>query len=347
MLPQTKERTFMDVYFGENYWGCQRDRHTGTLGEAVYLEERFMWEGREVRIPAVYVCEEGLVADLCVRIPAEEMESFYKKWKPRTEHLTEEEEMQLSRENPFSWNASISLQINGENAEQESGCGTSWVPPYLKGDEASAREDADELLMEAYGCDCTAGWSFRRCSYRWPEGKQVPLRTLQFHFEKEPVSYAGIHFTTRLSEEKKQVEFWHPVSQKKHVLTVQSQFREEVPAKDLSEMNGRGFEFKKFPTHFLVMEYTVEPELPMDEFCICDCAESDPPVMVRKRAASVSIIGGADGPTSVFFAGKCGDRQEGWKSVSSSVHYEPVEEVEWRIWFQVKSEERKEVKICL
>ena len=95
------------------------------------------------------------------------------------------------------------------------------------------------------------------------------------------------------------------------------------------------------------MEYTVEPELPLGEFCICDCAESDPPVMVRKKAASVAVIGGADGPTSIFFAGKHGEKRENRRSVCSSVHYEPVEEVKWRTWFQVKSEERKEIKICL
>lgn len=337
----------MDVYFDENFWGCQDRRHKGEPGEVIHVEEQFLWEGREVRIPAIYVCEEGLAVDFVTCIPVEEIERFVQKWKPRLEELTEEEEEEAGRENPMSRDMNAFLLINGEPAEMQSGCGASWIPPYLRGDEATKKEDAEELLMEAYGCDCRAGWSFYRWSYRWPDGNRVPLRNLHFTFEKEPVDHAGPHFTTRLGEEKKQVEFLHPVSEKKHVLTVESQEQTVLPARDMSELNRRGMGFKKFPTHFLAMEYTVEPELPEGELWLCDCAESDPPVMMRKKAGAVSSIGGADGPTSIFFAGKHKREKRNWQSVCSSVHYEPVDEVEWRMRFCVKCGKKKEIEIVL
>lgn len=345
----------MDVYFDENYWGCEGGRHTGSLGEPLWLEESFLWDGREVRIPAVYVCEEGLVADICIRVPADQVEGFYAKWKPRLGALSEEEEEQLSEENPLSWKWTVFLRVNEEMTEQESGCGVSWVPPYLRDNEAlegkrvmADKRDAEESLMEAYHCDCTDAWHFCRRSYRWPDGKRAPLKSLCFVFEKEPETYQGIHFFTRLGEEKKQVEFLHPVSGKKHVLTVQHQEQTVLPAEHMSKLSAWGMEFERFPSHLLAMEYTIEPKLPMGELFLCDCAEPDRPVMVKKKAAAaVSVIGGADGPTSIFFAGKHRREQKNWQSVCSSVHYGPVDTVEWRMSFRVKSDEKKEIEITL
>lgn len=338
----------MDVYFGENYWGCEGERHRGSRGEPVFLETEFSLDGRNVRIPAVYVCEEGLAADICVRVPADETERFYKKWRPRLGTLSPEEEEQLSRENPLFLHYNILLRINGEMAEQESRCGVAWIPPYLRGDEATeGRPQTEESLMEAYHCDCTDTWYFSRQFFRWPEGEGAPPKSLCFIFEREPETYQGIHFSTRLGEEKKQVEFLHPVSGKKHVLTVQHQEQTVLPAEHMSELSGWGMEFERFPSHLLVMEYTIEPRLPMGELILCDCAEPDRPVMVKKRAAAVSVIGGADGPTSVFFAGKHRREHKNWQSICSSVHYEPVDTVEWKIRFHVKSGEKKEIEIIL
>ena len=49
----------------------------------------------------------------------------------------------------------------------------------------------------------------------------------------------------------------------------------------------------------------------------------------------------------VFFAFKTRDSREDWDSVHSSVHYKPVEDVEWRMRFRIKSEEKKELEIIL
>lgn len=326
----------MDVYFNENYWGCRRKGKKDIPGEAVYLEEQFEWEGRQIRIPAVYLCEEGLVADFCVHIPAAEVEDFYKKWKQDMGEFTEEEEEMLAGENPLSWNMKETLQINGAWAREERGCGTSWVPLHLQEGEARSTE---EILLDAYGCDPEEGWSFWRKSYGWPEGKRVVLRTLTFSFEKNPEEYGGIHFTTRLGEEKKQVEFFHPVTGKRHVLTIEKQEKEEIPERKSV------FWFEKTPSHFLRMEYTVEPEFPMEELQLQDCARSDAPVMAKKKAGAVSIIGGADGPTSIFLAGKY--KEKNIREAYSALHYEPVEEVEWRMRFHIRRERKRVVEIVL
>lgn len=72
---------------------------------------------------------------------------------------------------------------------------------------------------------------------------------------------------------------------------------------------------------------------------IADCNEGDrprqtPPALGQPSAAScsmvVGIIGGADGP-AVIANGK--NRQGKLHAVCSSLHFEPIEQVEWRIVF--------------
>lgn len=344
----------MDVYFGENFWGCERGRHRGAPGEEIYLEERFLWNGREVRIPSVYVCEKGLVADFCICIPAEETAAFLNRWRPRLSDLSAEEEEQLEWENPMSEDLNVSLSINGEEAESCGGCGVCWYPPYLRGDEAreaagrekemeeAEGEDEEVILMKAYGCSPEESWRFWRMSFGWPAGKRAPVRTLSFAFEKGPDHYAGIHFTVSMGEENRQVEFCHPATGERHVLTVYDLERQTIP-----EKTGKRLKFEKIPVHFLMMNYTVEPGLPEGELTLRDCAESDPPVMkARKGKGGVSVIGGAVGPTAIFFAGKTEERPS-LAAAFSSVHYEPVSRVEWRMVFQVKNPERKRIDISL
>lgn len=348
----------MNVYFDENFWGCGSGPHKEAPGEPVHVDAQLWWEERKVRIPAVYVCEQGLTVDFCVRIPVEDIEYFGQKWMPLADGLTEEE--QLDRENPFSCDWNVLLDINGRRAENRSGCAVSWMPPALRADEARGPETdeaVDEILMESYGCSRRDGWKFFRRSYAWPGGEKEPVRTLDFGFEKNPDYYPGPRFTTRLGEEKKQVEFCHPVSKKRHMLTVRELEQAVLPERDVLEPKLMGMRFEKIPAHFLVIKYTVEPALPEGELRLCDCGKADPPVMSGKRAAGVSVIGGAAGPVSViggaagpvsvFLAGRNRTERQDWQSACSSVHYGPVDRVEWRMDFHVKSREKKKIEIVL
>lgn len=57
--------------------------------------------------------------------------------------------------------------------------------------------------------------------------------------------------------------------------------------------------------------------------------------------AAIGVIGGADGPTAVFV----GAHTPKLHAACSSLHFEPVEDVEWRAVFSEKLMEDKEV--CL
>ena len=140
----------MNVFFDENYWGCRRERTDKTPGNELRIEKEFAWSGRSWRIPAVYICREGIVMDFCVRIPAKEIEAFFRKWKPDAEEagLSEEEQERRERDNPLSGDVCADLWIDGEKADRWSGCGVSFVPPELLGeDEARAGDDIEAQML--------------------------------------------------------------------------------------------------------------------------------------------------------------------------------------------------------
>ena len=59
-------------------------------------------------------------------------------------------------------------------------------------------------------------------------------------------------------------------------------------------------------------------------------------VFTPEQAAAIGIIGGADGPTSLFLAGKWSGEA---RSVMSSLYFEPVEKICWKPNFMEKERE--------
>ena len=53
------------VSFGASFWGRPRGERRGA---EVRLDKAFIWAGKRWRIPAVYVCGKGLVADFLLRV---------------------------------------------------------------------------------------------------------------------------------------------------------------------------------------------------------------------------------------------------------------------------------------
>ncbi len=93
----------------------------------------------------------------------------------------------------------------------------------------------------------------------------------------------------------------------------------------------------EYPKHFSIMSYTLEPELSPREFSIRDCVQNDKPIRKqsgeKSNACSVGIIGGADGPTAIIVSKK---KEAKVHSACSALHFEPVDDVEWKMIYMVK-----------
>lgn len=106
----------------------------------------------------------------------------------------------------------------------------------------------------------------------------------------------------------------------------------------------------EYPNCFLAMTYSVEPEITEQGILLQDCGEGDSPrhkgesAQVHDNpmsATSVGVIGGADGPTAVLVGAHIPELH----AACSSLHFEPVEEVEWRAVFSEKLKEDVEIRL--
>ena len=184
----------MNVYFDDTYWGCLREKDERQPGREIRCNVSFQWEGRMWQIPAVYLCPQGLVADLCCRIERQELTNFYEKWKE-----WEGEEPLLEQEKPFHRNFRVEAEADNMPLQKQSGCGCSYRPLDLipqKEARESGRDMVEEMLMKSYGLDLTAGWTFWRQSFascKPPQKLSLPLLPCSLPLLRFPISCICSH----------------------------------------------------------------------------------------------------------------------------------------------------------
>ncbi|EHQ88712.1 hypothetical protein [Desulfosporosinus youngiae] len=321
------------VYFDGNFWGHQgRER----AGKEISLHRQFVWEDEVWYIPAIYTCSKGLVVDFCPQVPAERIRSFMDKWNLSIESVrtdfSDEQRMQIDAENPLAVNTNPNVVLNGTVLSGSHGCGVSWNPCFPESNGLEVKS-----VTRHYGLDPAYGWAIWRSVFPWKTKRKPQIRSLSVTLMQEPVAMQGPHF--HVSAPGERIKFTHPTTGVQHTLTVQEYERQEIPRERF------GSQDQEFPMHYTVMSYTLSPDLPDAAFTVTDCLRSDRPRQKRTNpnepqasdsAFSFGIIGGAVDPTAIIFGGSGQGRLH---AVCSALHFEPVDDVEWRMVFHEKRRE--------
>lgn len=320
------------VYFDGGFWG-----HDGCdeCGMEFSLNKQFTWGDALWYVPAIYSCDKGLVVDFCMQVPAECIRSFMDKWQlPAENHgidLTDEQQMQIDADNPVAIHMKPRVVLNGTEIILTHGCGVSWNPFLPEGHNPWARS-----AIQHYGLDPAYGWAIWRAAFLWTPLRKPQIKTLSVTLMKGPLAISGPHF--HVSASGARFEFTHPTTGARHTLTVQEYEQKEMP-------NNRFKGDYECPEHYILMCYTLSPDLPDGAFIVTDCKRSDKPRQKYTNPSgssasgvcvSVGIIGGADGPTVLFVGGS---EQGKSRAACSSLHFEPVDKVEWRMVFYEKKHE--------
>lgn len=343
----------MEVYWNNNFWSHPKGE---SPLKPVYINQAFVWDGITGVIPAVYLGENGMVLDCCIRISPDSMKNFLKKWeeiwmqKGNEKGLMEEECEQVSRENPCRLDFCVDVQLDGLWLERSQSCSVPWYPAEIleiqSALEEGHKQDRESVkLMEAYGCDSEAVWVFERSSYLWPEqaGRncKTDFKKVKLRFKQMPVTCTARRFVTEPGKDRETMEVVHPVTKEKYTVTLLGcenvVLSQTMMASISSRMGG------EYPGHYQILSYTVTPEI-KDGFRIEDCAGNDQPRKREKRRAkeSVSVIGGAHGPVAFFAAGKSSD--PAIDMAMSSLHFEPTPRIEWKCIFETKFREDMELE---
>ena len=314
------------VFYGRNFWST---RGLGTPGAELPLGHRFHWGDADWQALSAYVCAKGLVLDLAKHVPAADVHRFVEKWTPLEEAgLTPEQAEQALQESPFHDSFHAKLLVNGRALRGEGGSGFAWRP-----DEKP--DSVEQAVLAHYALDPAEHWQLWRLHFPWK--RRTELRSLltssgrsSLTLVADPVWLPGLRFTAQPGQT---VSFTHPATGTNHTLTVLALTPETL---DVSGLPG----FQEYPAHCLRLDYAVSPELPPDELQLRDTAPTDPPrlkipddvtgAVSVNGAACIGIIGGEDGPTSIFVSA---DTPSEGRAAWSSLHFAPPEQVTWQLRF--------------
>lgn len=319
------------VYFDADFWG-----HSGRerAGKEIPLKKQFLWGDEDWAIPAIYPCAKGLIVDFCLRVPPERIRAFLERWNLSADgggaQLTVEQRMRMDAENPLAARVNPQAVLNGTELPSSHGCGLCWNPCFPESNGLEAWS-----VMRHYGLDPEQGYVVWRGAFPWKTKRKPQFKTLRVVLKQEPAAIPGPHFGASFPGE--QIEFIHPSTGKKHTLTVQEYERQELSAEHFNDPD------LEFPKHFTMMSYRLSPDLPDQAFTVADCAPGDRP---RQKHADprapqatgdvccIGIIGGAGGPAAIVLDG---GNQGKLRAACSALHFEPAENVEWRIVFHEKT----------
>jgi len=354
----------MDVYFG-NFWRKKREPDEQP-GKPVSVEKYFEYGGFTWVCPRIYLCKEGIVLDLCRKCDVAAFKQFYEKWANRIDALTPDEQEQIAKENPMNFLCDFCLNLDGKRLEGGGFSGMGWLPDFPE-----QNDGMSEILMKEYALSREFGWYIYRARFPFqPEDYASPAEdsdllkrlTLRVAAEKEQI-YFDTRIMTKVDCEPFDIELKHPLTGKTHQFFVGA-----CGAESFDKMPAQLKQDMIIPENHCVLVYAVAPEFPAEQFfCVQDCARGDSPIRKptnpeppkslngakdangAKAAASIAIIGSTDGPTSVFLAGKISDKsaimerakeaaqgkEVHWKTVCSSLTFEPVKKVTWKCSIQV------------
>lgn len=324
------EETEWKVYFESGFW-----KHHGRdkAGEEITVGKSFKWINGTWHVPAVYVCKAGLVVDYFIEIEAHKVKKFMDKAVEACafeRELSDEERDRLDAENPLNVDFISKAEVNGVTLQRKAAYALTWTPDSCC-PEGVRKENGAEWagIMRHYSLDPENGWVIHRCSYVWDFKKKPVIKSLKVNLEQHPVPVEGLRFKSPMKGKK--IVFTHPGTRTEHALTILDIEKQEM---NVERLKADEYEY---PTHFSIMSYTLEPELSPREFSIRDCVQNDKPIRKKSQkesnACSVGIIGGADGPTAIIISKK---KEAKVHSACSALHFEPVDDVEWKIVYMMK-----------
>ena len=313
-------------------------------GQALTLNQKFRFAGRDWRVPAAYLTAKGLVLDILMRADKAALEAFHKKWAYlENEDVPNDVFEQAERENPLVFEFSPQIELNGQVLPFSQGHGLSYHPlfqnasacePALDEDEPDFETPTERAIIDHYGLDPEDGWAIHRYSFPWKTKRRPKqILSLALTLTPQPVRVPGAEFT--LQKPGDTFSFSH--NGIPYTLTAQDLETQTLPKNAFPDARFA------FPNRFTAMTYTVSPAPPKNSVSVEDCAHNDQPIEREtpqdypfmpeaQNDAVIGIIGGADGPTALFVTAKSEDKTV--QTACSSLHFAPPEKITWRIVFR-------------
>ena len=353
------------VSYDGSFWHAGED-----TGREVPVRKEFLWGRKKWVIPALYLCQEGLVIDFCMEAEPAELKAFIEKWdlaRTACDLRSREQELKLHLEHPLDVSFSSHISLNGKDLKSEHSCAVSWLPeacfPGSRFPDKMTPNPEAKAALDHYGLDRDKAWSIHRHAYRWtpdmesfaPEAWRESLKAagpLFIRLERDRESIPAERFTALNIGQR--VPIRHPLTGAEYLLTVHDIRSESLPPDPFPDS------CMEFPGHCTVVFYSLQPDLPNQDFHLLDCAEGDAPR--RKKGASgsvkyasvsstifIGIPGGTEGPAAILLPDDAAHSGAAARATlhnsCSSVYFETPEQLQWLAVFCEKLAEDITVEV--
>lgn len=295
---------------------------------------RFLYAGRDYVIPAVYLFQKGFVVDIIGKIDTNALRAFYERYEQRGEHLTPYEHAQAMLEHPYQMLEGMKLWFNGKEVLGSSHRQEALYMPWQEHHMPLAKE-----AMEAYVLEQDKCFSVTRVHAPYPKAPRITeavsrlwkrplLKSLRIVFSPSERMLPLEHTLALDLEAKKMPEltFMHPVTGTLHTLRVTQANWEDLSAQfqKMYRMLKRKKRIRhtagEYPGYVLCIGYTLTPQLPQGERLQMQDANGMLQIQGHRGASAIGVIGAADGPTTIFWAGS----EEFRHSTEHGVYYSNV-----------------------
>ena len=266
-------------------------------GTELNVNREFSWQGETWCVPAVYLCENGIVVDSYLMVSPGKLSQYQEKWGTTTA-LSVEDEMRRQLEDPLKMDAVGKLIVNGKEAPRRPLHSIIWNPSTENSWQA-------RRTLEHYGLSREYGYLLRREIFL-RKSNNPPIRNMDLLLCAEPVSIPGQRFIAPKNGEF--MDFTHPVTGENHTMTILSQTRESLNHNYMSND----------PCCYTRLNFTVDPPINRELLSVVDCDEAEGAVNLNALRSSGKLSG----------AGHNG---------VSSLRYTPAEQITWRMIFKLKT----------
>ncbi len=295
----------------------------GRPGKEIKINKNFVWGTETWYVPSVYVCAKGLVTDFCVKADTEALKKFSARLASGCSDLEESE-------NPLCVDFTPYIKVNGKKTKRGCGCSECYIPQELVSADLGENSPYVKRVVVRYELDENCPWVIWRQSFLWATAKKPKINSLELTLKRAPTQKEGVHLKNPQVGDS--FEFVHPFFGTRHTLTVCEY--ENCVVDSACEIF--------IPNRFTKMVYTVNPPISAKNFSVADCRQSDSPkphaAPNSQEMSAIGIIGGADGPTAVFF-GNADEKSPNRSVAYSALTYKPQTEIEWKLVFREKTSE--------
>lgn len=287
----------MRVRYTSSLWSHNK----GACGKVQKLSWKFKYLGLRRCIPWVYHFKKGIVFDLLTFLDACEMEAFNQKYAVVEHELTPIEQKCAEQDHPFRETDISEIYINDSRVEQDFAMSGAFHAPFIdKSSDLLSVKKAYHVWLGQTTC-----FHCQRFCVPYPKAGSPIIKllralrldrvqTLKLRTREKHCFYpVDQRFTLSENDEEKTVSFVHPLSGVAHTLYLKPDKPYSIP------------QFNKAREHLyaLMATYEIVPPLHPGDQLVFDSSFSYRQTADLTEAASIGIIGGADGPTAIFVSG--------------------------------------------